>query len=257
MPCSTYHCNRALHQYSYHSALVVRRDEELELHLLELAGAEDPVLRRDLVAEALADLGDAERRLLARRLQDVREVGEHPLRRLGPEVGVGAGSFDGTGLGLEHQVELARLGEALLRLAIRADVGVIELVEAKALLALGAVDEWIAEVRQVAGRLPDLRRAQDGSVDQHDVVALLHHRAHPRLLHIAQQQRTEWPVVVRRAEAAVDLRRLVDEAPALAEADDLFEVGGRHDPGGYRSPQSVCVAFPVTRPIGTATQTSS
>ncbi len=41
---------------------VRRRDEELHLHLLELAGAEDPVLRRDLVAEDLADLGDAERR---------------------------------------------------------------------------------------------------------------------------------------------------------------------------------------------------
>jgi hypothetical protein len=42
-------------------------DEELHLHLLELAGAEDEVARGDLVAEALADLGDAERRLLAGR----------------------------------------------------------------------------------------------------------------------------------------------------------------------------------------------
>jgi hypothetical protein len=32
----------------------------LDLHLLELAGAEDEVARGDLVAEGLADLGDAE-----------------------------------------------------------------------------------------------------------------------------------------------------------------------------------------------------
>lgn len=34
-------------------------DEELHLHLLEFAGAEDEVARRDLVAEALAGLADA------------------------------------------------------------------------------------------------------------------------------------------------------------------------------------------------------
>src|SRR5206468_5590776 len=38
--------------------------EVLHLHLLELARAEDEVPRRDLVAEGLADLGDAERELL-------------------------------------------------------------------------------------------------------------------------------------------------------------------------------------------------
>src|ERR1022692_1505088 len=41
-----------------------RLDEEFHLHLLELAGAEDEVSRRDLVAERLADLADAERDLL-------------------------------------------------------------------------------------------------------------------------------------------------------------------------------------------------
>ena len=37
--------------------------EELQLHLLKLAHAEDEVARGDLVAEALADLADAERQL--------------------------------------------------------------------------------------------------------------------------------------------------------------------------------------------------
>src|SRR5690606_22288013 len=63
-----------------------RLDEELHLHLLELAGPEDEVARRDLVAERLADLRDPERHALAGRRQDVLEVDEDPLRRLRPEV---------------------------------------------------------------------------------------------------------------------------------------------------------------------------
>ena len=46
---------------------LVGRDEVLHLHLLELAGPEDEVLRGDLVAERLTHLGDAERWLLAGR----------------------------------------------------------------------------------------------------------------------------------------------------------------------------------------------
>src|SRR5204862_7333564 len=53
---------------------LVRRDEGLHLHLLELAGAKDEVPRGDLVAERLADLGDSERGLSARELKDVLEV---------------------------------------------------------------------------------------------------------------------------------------------------------------------------------------
>ena len=60
---------RSAVQYSNHSRRLGRRHEELHLHLLELARAEDEVARRDLVAKRLADLGDAERRLLARELR--------------------------------------------------------------------------------------------------------------------------------------------------------------------------------------------
>src|SRR4029453_17909835 len=65
---------------------LARMDEELELHLLELARAEDVVARRQLVAEAAPDLADAERHLDARRVEDVLEVVEHPLRRLRTEI---------------------------------------------------------------------------------------------------------------------------------------------------------------------------
>ena len=58
---SVYHVIRRSRQYSYHLRDVVRMAEELDLHLLELARAEREIPRRDLVAKALADLGDAER----------------------------------------------------------------------------------------------------------------------------------------------------------------------------------------------------
>ena len=89
-----------------------RLAEELDLHLLELARAEGEVARRDLVAEALADLADAEGDLHARGVDDVLEVHEDPLGRLRPEEGpVVVVAGNGADPGLEHEVELARSGE--------------------------------------------------------------------------------------------------------------------------------------------------
>ena len=71
---------------------------------------------------------------------------------------------------------------------------------------------------------------EDGGVEADDVVAQLHHRPPPRVLHVAQQQDAERAVVVGRAEAAVDLGRREHEAAPLAQVDDLVEqgrVGGR------------------------------
>ncbi len=75
----------------------------------------------DLVAKRLADLGDPERRLLARELQDVLEVDEDPLSGLRAQVGDRARVLHRADGGLEHQVELARLGE----LAVRALAGAL------------------------------------------------------------------------------------------------------------------------------------
>ena len=61
---------------------LVGLDEELELHLLELARPEGVVARRDLIAESLADLPDAERHSHAGRVEDVLELNEDGLRRL-------------------------------------------------------------------------------------------------------------------------------------------------------------------------------
>ena len=62
-------------------------DEELQFHLLELAAAEGEIARVDLVAERFADLGDAERDLLARDAEDVVELREDALRGFGPQIG--------------------------------------------------------------------------------------------------------------------------------------------------------------------------
>ena len=84
---------------------LVRLDEKLQLHLLELARAEGVIARRNLVPERLAHLRDAERHFLAGRFQHVLELGEDRLRRLGAEVGDVALVGDRTDVSFEHQVE--------------------------------------------------------------------------------------------------------------------------------------------------------
>ena len=231
---------------------LVRRDEVLHLHLLELARAKDEVAGGDLVAKGLADLGDPERRPAARELQHVLEVDEDPLGGLGAQV-------DGRGVvahrphvGLEHEVELARVGEvALVGLAgplrrLLAARGVLEVVGAEAQLAGAAVDERVGEALEVARRLPRARVLEDRRVERHDVVALADHRPPPLGLDVALEQDAVVAVVVGRAQPAVDLRRLEDEPAALAQRDDLVErdvVGGLRAllrASGLHAPEPSC-----------------
>ncbi len=208
------------------------RDEELHLHLLELARPEEEVPRRDLVAEALADLSDPERRLDTQRGGDVLEVDEDALRGLRPEVGERALVAHGPDRRLEHQVERARVGEVALgslarvlrRPAAARRVG--DVIGAIAVLAGAAVDERVGEAADVARGDPDLRVQDDRGVEHHDVVALLHHRALPLGLHVLLEQDAVVAVVVGRAEAAVDVRRGVDEAASAPEGGDLLDRGG-------------------------------
>ena len=91
-----------------------RLHEKLHLHLFELAGPEEEVLGVDLVAERFPDLGDAEGDLLPAARLDVEEIHENSLRGFGTEVDHGAGVLDGPHERLEHQVELAGVGECFL-----------------------------------------------------------------------------------------------------------------------------------------------
>src|SRR4051794_7364808 len=209
-----------------------RRDEELHLHLLELARAEEEVPRRDLVAEALADLRDPERRLDAHRRRDVLEVDEDPLRGLGPEVGARRVFAHRPDVRLEHQVELARVRQVAVRCLTRLlrrlapARRVLELVGAEAQLARAAVDHRIGEAADVAGRLPHLGFEDHRRVEQHDVLTLLHERAHPLVLDVVVQQDAVVAVVVRGAETAVDVRRREDERAPARERGDLVDRRG-------------------------------
>ena len=64
--------------------------EELQLHLLEFAHAEDEVAGRYLVAEGLAYLANARGQLLARGAHGVGEVDEYALRGLGAQINLGS-----------------------------------------------------------------------------------------------------------------------------------------------------------------------
>ena len=229
------------------------RGEELDLHLLELARAEDEVAGRDLVAERLADLGDPEGRLLAGELQDVLEVHEDALGGLRAQVDHRALVLDRAHVGLEHEVEVARLGQVAAALrALQLALGLLlaQVVLAPAPLALAeALHERVGEAREVAGRLPGARVHQDGRVEGHHVVALLHVRAPPLALHVRLQQHSVVAVVVGRGQAAVDLGALEDESAPLAKSDDFLhgDCVGRRDRG--QSSGSVPRLVSPLRPI--------
>ena len=226
-----------------------RLAEELELHLLELAHAEDEVARRDLVAEGLADLADAERELFARGALDVIEVDEDALRGLGTEVD-GVLCVLGHALErLEHEVELTDIGEVVLAAGGAGDVvlfdkvlhlllgegvdglGKLEaglgapvlddLVGAEALMALAAVHQRIGEAAEMAARHPGLRVHQDRGVKADVVGILLHELLPPGVLDVLLELGAEGAVVPGVGKAAVDLAAGEDKAAVFAQRDDL------------------------------------
>ncbi|MDZ7632617.1 MAG: hypothetical protein U5K74_15040 [Gemmatimonadaceae bacterium] len=114
-------------------------------------------------------------------LQHVEEVDEDALRRLGPQVDDRRRVLDGPHERLEHQVELARLGQLavvvlarLLARLLRA-ARILELVGAEARLARLAVDQRVGEAGHVPARLPDARMHEDRRVEPLDVIARAHH----------------------------------------------------------------------------------
>ena len=201
MPRSVYQRMRVVHPVLVPLGRVRRRHEELDLHLLELARAEDEVARRDLVAERLADLRDPERRLAARELEHVLEVDEDALRGLRAQEDARGVVAHGAHEGLEHQVELARLAQLAAALGAR-DLAVVvglEVVGPPALLALAvALDQRVGEALDVARRLPGARVHQDRRVERHHVVALLDHGPPPLGLDVVLQQHAVVAVVVGR-----------------------------------------------------------
>ena len=226
-----------------------RLAEELQLHLLELADAEDEVARGDLVAEALAHLADAEGYLAAGGALDVLEVDKDALGRLRAQIDLAGRVLGDALVGLEHQVELAYIGEVALAADRAGDIMLADegdhllvghglggdalqrvlgqpvldqLVRAVAALAAFAVYERVVEGRDVAGCHPDLRVHEYRTVEPHVVGVFLHEFLPPGPLDVVLELHAERAVVPAVGKAAVDLTAGVDEAAVLAERDQLF-----------------------------------
>src|ERR1700677_1691968 len=241
-------------------------DEELHLHLLELAGPEDEVARGDLVAERLADLPDAERDLLPRGLQHVLEVDEDALGGLRAQVGEPGLVLDRAQVRTQQPVEHARLGEGAAVAAVRARdvlkavrrrvvvlllVGVDELVGPVPLVAERALGERVNELGDVPARLPHLAGQDHRGVQADDIVALGYHRPPPLALDVVLQLDAERAVVPGGSQASVNLAGRVDESPSFAEADNGVETvtaqGHLWSPSGWRS-VGATGAIPVVIP---------
>ncbi len=227
---------------SHHVAVLkldrlVGADEELELHLLELARAERVVARRHLVAEGLPHLRDAVGNRHARGRRDVQELREDRLRRLGTEVGDVRRVVDRTDHSLEHQVEglgLRQLAAAVgaeevgprdlrLGLLLLVCVDVLDLVGAHQLLAVLAHRHRIGESVEVPRRLPDLRVHDDRGVEPGDILASADGELPPGLLHVGLELAAEGTVVPEPGHAAIDFRRMVNEPATLAQSRESVE----------------------------------
>src|SRR5262245_2131465 len=206
---------------------VLRRLAEiLDFHLLEFASAEGEIAGRDLVAESLADLRYAERKLAAHSLLHVGEIDEHALRRFGPHVSDVLFAFDRTDRRLEHQIEVAGLSH-IGRAAVRA-FAVLQVVGAKARFAFAAIDERVRERDFVARIAPDQPVHKDRRIQTLHVVALVNDRTPPGAHHVVFQLDAQRAVIPGRSDATVNFRISEDEAASLAQAHDPFHAWSCH-----------------------------
>ena len=195
---------------------------------------------RDLVAEGLADLADAERRLLAGGGEHVVEVHEDALGGFRAQVVQAFLAGHRAEEGLEQAGEFLRLGpfaagaavgagdvlQAVLgRAALLFLVLFFEVVGAVALVAGEALHQRVGEDLDVAGGFPDLAGQDDGGVQADHVLAAADHGLPPLALDVFLQLGAEGPVVPGRTGATIDFTGLENEAPPLGEGNDLVEDG--------------------------------
>ena len=95
--------------------------EEFEFHLFKFPGAENEVPWGDFVAERFSDLGDAERHSNPRSVAHIFEVEEDALCGFGAKISRRVLVLQCADVGLEHQVELARLGQCARFFGIRSN----------------------------------------------------------------------------------------------------------------------------------------
>src|SRR5262249_19098909 len=92
--------------------------EEFNLHLLELAHAENEILGCDLVSVCLTNLSNSERQLAISRIENVFEIDEDALRCFGPQISNVVLTLDRPDGCLEHQIEWPGLRQ-IMRATLR------------------------------------------------------------------------------------------------------------------------------------------
>lgn len=139
-----------------------RHHEIFQLRLFKLAHAENEVARRDLVAERLADLGNAERQLAGSGVNHVLKLGKDSLCGFRPQIAEEEPSSTGPIAVLKHQVERPRFGQ-VGRAAVGA-LAVFDVVGAETAFAFAAVGHGIGKRIFMAGIVKNLLVGEDGGV---------------------------------------------------------------------------------------------
>lgn len=210
-----------------------RANKKLYFHLFKLAGAEGEIAGVNFVAKGFTDLGDTEREFFAGNFKNVFKLNKHGLGGFGTEIGEVAFVFDGTDVGFEHEIELARFGHFptagrdVFTGFLRAR-GMGDLIGAKAPLASFAIDHGIGESSFVAAGFPNGAAHEDGAVHAHNIVPMLGHTFPPVVFEIAFEGDAEGAVIPSPIEAPIDFGGRENEPSAFAKGDNLFHAVIRH-----------------------------
>src|SRR5438034_6951998 len=92
-----------------------------------------------------------------------------------------------------------------------------QVVDAEAVMAVRALDQWVVERVEVTGGPPHVGGEDDRGVDADDVVAAGDHRPPPLAADVLLQLDAKGAVVPGRSSSAVDVAGRVDEPTPLSE----------------------------------------
>ncbi len=212
-------------------------------NLLELSGTEGKVAGGDFVAERFTNLCNAEWEFLSGGTLDICKVDKDALCSFRTQINLALCILGNALEGLEHQVELADIGEVgaaavrafdavfldevhhlLVAPAVGGFAGEVlnQLIRTVTGLAVFTVHERVRKSANMTGSDPNLRVHQDGAVQADIVWALLNKAFPPCAFNIVFQLYTKRTIIPGVGETAVDFGTSKNEASALAQSNDFF-----------------------------------